>query len=144
MRVLIKRLSKRDLEMAKSAASLFLDKGETVTNDVRLAKLLANDSFYLIVAIQERQIVGRLVAYEFELVKDNTKEVYLYEIDVFEEFKKQGIGTQLVEFAKRICKQRKVSHMFVGTEASNIPAQKLYLKTGAKPEGNLPHFTYDL
>ena len=66
----------------------------------------------------------------------------MYEIDVLESFKNQGIGTRLLNFTKQICVTRGVKFMFVGTEEDNVPAQKLYLKTGGKSESNMPHFEY--
>jgi aminoglycoside 3-N-acetyltransferase I len=104
--------------------------------------LLGKKSFYGIVALEGDTIVGRLTAYEFEKYNDNTREVYLYEIDVEEPFQNQGIGSKLIEFTKKICRKRGVSYMFVGTENDNLPAQKLYTKTGGIFEGNLPHYEY--
>jgi ribosomal protein S18 acetylase RimI-like enzyme len=68
--------------------------------------------------------------------------VYLYEIDVDEAFQNQGIGSQLIEFAKKICQKRGVDYMFVGTETDNFAAQRLYAKTGGILEGHLPHYEY--
>ncbi len=142
MSLIIKRLTKKDLLIARAAFTQFLSEGETVSDDKHLLLLLGKKSFYGIVALQNNQIVGRLNAYEFEMYHDNTREVYLYEVDVEETFHNQGIGTQLVEFTKKICEKRGVDYMFVGTEADNIAAQKLYTKTGSILEGHLPHYEY--
>lgn len=139
----IRRLNKNDIELARQAVLLFIDTDEVVSGDNQLSKLLLRDDFYFIAAIKNGEVLGRLIAYEFELFKNNTREVYLYEIDVLEPFKKIGIATRLVNFTKQICQKRGVSYMFVGTDEDNIPAQKLYLKTGGKLEGNLPHFEYE-
>lgn len=140
---LVYRLSEKDLDLAKEGVSLFLEEGETVSSDEVLRKLLQREDFYFVVATLERKLIGRLIAYEFEFYKDNTREVYLYEVDVLEEFQNKEIGTKLIEFTKQICSEREVSCMFVGTEAENIPAQKLYAKTGGTFEGNLPHYIYE-
>jgi ribosomal protein S18 acetylase RimI-like enzyme len=126
----IKRLTKKDFALAKDMFTQFLNADETVSDDKHLLRLLGKKSFYGIVALQENKIVGRLTAYEFEKYHDNSREVYLYEVDVDEAFQNQGIGSKLVEFAKKICKKRGVDYMFVGTEADNLPAQRLYDKTG--------------
>jgi ribosomal protein S18 acetylase RimI-like enzyme len=144
MSVKIKRLTKKDLAIAKESFIKFLNEGATVSDDKHLLNLLGKKSFYGIIALQGDIIVGRLTAFEFEMYRDNTREVYLYEIDVDEAYQNQGIGSQLIEFTKKICKKRGVDYMFVGTEADNLPAQKLYAKTGGILEGHLPHYEYIL
>ncbi len=142
MALKIKRLTPKDIELARKMFLQFLNEGDSVSDDKHLLRLLGKKSFYGIVALQEDIIVGRLTAFEFEMYHNNTREVYLYEVDVDTAFQQQGIGTQLVEFAKRICKKRGVDYMFVGTEADNLPAQRLYVKTGGVLEGHLPHYEY--
>jgi aminoglycoside 3-N-acetyltransferase I len=142
MTTILKRLTKNDLDIARDMFIKFLNEGDTVSDDTHLLRLLKKKSFYCVVALQGDVILGRLTAFEFELYHDNTREVYLYEIDVDEQYQQQGIGVQLIEFTKKICKKRGVSYMFVGTEADNIPAQKLYAKTKGILEGHLPHYTY--
>jgi aminoglycoside 3-N-acetyltransferase I len=142
MSLKIKRLTKKDLAIARQSFIKFINEGQTVSDDKHLLNLLGKKSFYGLVALQNDIIVGRLTAYEFEMYHDNTREVYLYEVDVDEAYQNQGIGSQLIEFAKKICEKRGVNYMFVGTEADNLPAQKLYDKTGGKLEGYLPHYEF--
>lgn len=142
MSLKIKRLTKKDLDIARSMFIQFLSEGQTVSDDKHLLNLLGNKRFYGLVALQGATIVGRLTAYEFDMYHDNTREVYLYEVDVEEAYQNQGIGSQLIEFTKKICEKRGVDYMFVGTEADNVPAQKLYAKTGGTLEGHLPHYEY--
>jgi aminoglycoside 3-N-acetyltransferase I len=138
----LKRLRKKDLEIARKMFTQFLNEGEIVSDDQHLLRLLGKKSFYAVVALLGDTIVGRLIAFELEMYHDNAKEVYLYEIDVEPAYQNQGIGSQLVAFTKRICEQRGVAYMFVGTAADNLPAQKLYAKTGGILEGHLPHYEY--
>jgi ribosomal protein S18 acetylase RimI-like enzyme len=142
MALKIIRLTQKDIEIARKTFIQFLNDGDTVSDDKHLLRLLGKKSFYGIVALQGDIIVGRLTAFEFEMYHDNTREVYLYEVDVEPAFQQQGIATQLIEFTKRICQKRGVTYMFVGTEADNLPAQRLYAKTGSHFQGNLPHYEY--
>jgi aminoglycoside 3-N-acetyltransferase I len=138
----IKRLTKKDLDLARDMFTKFLNEGETVSDDRHLLNLLGKKSFYGLVALHEGVIVGRLTAYEFDKYHDNSREVYLYEVDVDEAYQNQGIGSQLIEVTKKICEKRGVDYMFVGTESDNLPAQRLYTKTGGILEGHLPHYEY--
>lgn len=142
MSLTIKRLTNKDIELARNTFTKFLNDGETVSDDKHLRGLLAKKSFYGVVALKNNEIVGRLTAFEFEMYHDNTREVYLYEVDVDEAYHNQGIGSKLIEFTKKICEKRGVDYMFVGTEADNMPAQRLYAKTGGILEGHLPHYEY--
>jgi ribosomal protein S18 acetylase RimI-like enzyme len=142
MKVKIKRLTKKDLGIARAMFTQFLNEGETVSDDTHLLNLLGKKSFYGVVALQGNTIIGRLTAFEFEMYHDNVREVYLYEVDVDEVYQNQGIGSRLIEFTKKICEKRGVDYMFVGTEADNLPAQRLYEKTGGILEGHLPHYEY--
>ncbi len=138
----IKRLTKKDLDIAKDMFTQFLNEGKTVSDDKHLLNLLGKKSFYCVVALQEDIILGRLLAFEFEMYHNNSREVYLYEIDVNDAYQNQGIGSKLIEFTKKICEKRDVDYMFVGAEADNFPAQRLYAKTGGILEVFLPHYEY--
>ncbi len=143
----IKRLAVAELEPAKQLFILLqADDGvlcPTLASNEYLTKLLAKNSFYCIAAFDGEKIIGGLTAYEFPMVKAETTEVYLYEIVVDKAYRKQNLATEIIEFAKQLCISRGVSYMFVGTEPDNIAAQKLYLKTGGRLEGNLPHYEYE-
>jgi aminoglycoside 3-N-acetyltransferase I len=143
----IKRLAVAELEPAKQLFILLqADDGvlsPTLASDEYLINLLSKKSFYCIAAFDGVKVIGGLTAYEFPMVKAETAEVYLYEIVVDKAYRKQTLATKIIEFTKQLCISRGVSYMLVGTEPDNIAAQKLYLKTGGQPEGNLPHYAYE-
>ena len=75
MMVEIKRLVKTDLGPAKQGVGLFLESNESVSTDNALIDLLKKESFYFVAALFENKVVGRLIGYEFNLYKNNAKEV---------------------------------------------------------------------
>jgi ribosomal protein S18 acetylase RimI-like enzyme len=58
----------------------------------------------------------------------------LYSIDVFTEFRRHGIGSQLIYELKDIARMFNCRAMFVPTRKSNLPAMGLYKKTQGKVE----------
>jgi ribosomal protein S18 acetylase RimI-like enzyme len=142
--IVIKKLDKDDVSLAQKATLLFLEEDEKTASYEKMTHLLSQDNFYFIVALQGQEILGRLYGYIFELPKEDTKEMYLYEIDVDEKYQRQGVASKLIKYTLELAKSQKISCIFLGTEADNIPAQKLYISTGGTFEGNLPHYIYNL
>lgn len=93
---------------------------------------LSNKSNYLIVAVDEDEVVGFIVAYELQRVDRNLKAMFFYEIGVLRKYRNKGIGTALINYIKEICREKNIMKMWLPTERSNIPAVKLYTKTGGE------------
>lgn len=53
-------------------------------------------------------------------------------IAVKQEYQQQGYGKLLVEFVENITFEKKLNHLIVATQLSNLPAIKLYEKCGGK------------
>jgi GNAT superfamily N-acetyltransferase len=92
---------------------------------------LANPLNYLLVAVDDNKTIGYLFAYELQRPDREQSMILLYDITVIDEYRKKGVGTALVERLKALCKNKPIMKMFVPTNRSNIPAVRLYEKTGA-------------
>jgi len=57
--------------------------------------------------------------------------IYLYEIGVHPEYRRKGIGAALIGALKEDCRNRDILKIWVGTEADNLAARRLYESTGA-------------
>ena len=57
--------------------------------------------------------------------------VFLYELEVYEPFRRRGIGRALVEEAKRFAAGRRV---FVLADEGNDAALRTYASAGGKPQ----------
>lgn len=111
---------------------LFLDVEEVIPME-RLNKLLENDSIY--VAKINSEIVGYIIIDIKE--KDNGFIRYrkLLSIDTLcidEDFRGQGIGTKMLEFAKNIAKEQNCTDMHLTVNPNNENAIKVYEKFGMK------------
>ena len=111
---------------------LFLEVEEVIPME-RLKKLLETDSIY--VAKINSGIVGYIIIDIKE--KDNGFIRYrkLLSIDTLcidEDFRGQGIGTKMLEFAKNIAKEQNCTDMHLTVNPNNENAIKVYEKFGMK------------
>ena len=140
----VKKLESREIDLAKELILLFGfdDENRSLPSDEYVAKMLARNDFHVIVALENQQLIGGLTAYEMKMFKRETTEMFLYEIEVAESHRRKGVGKALIEFLKRICVEKGIVEMFVGTESANFPARKLYETMGGKADENSVWFNY--
>lgn len=96
-----------------------------------MQKFLANPLNYLLVAVEGESVLGYLFAYELQRPDREHSMMLLYDITVLDEYRRKGAGTALIERLKALCNNQHTMKMFVPTNRSNIPAMRLYHKTGA-------------
>jgi len=97
-------------------------------------KFFTDDRNILLAAYITGEPAGFLYAYKLERMNSAKPLILLYSIDVFKLFRKQGIGTALIEMLKEMAASAGCSEIFVLTNESNIAATKLYQKTGGVRE----------
>ncbi len=95
-----------------------------------LQRLLAQDSVYQIAAMDGNIPVGFLTAYRMPALSCDASMVYIFEIEVAATYRQQGVGKQLVNLLKTLCREDGVEDMWVGTENDNVAAKRLYEATG--------------
>jgi len=95
-----------------------------------LRHLLAQYSNYLVVAVDGNKPVGFLTAYRMPTLCCDATMVYIFEIEVALAYRRQGIGKQMINLLKTLCREDGVEDMWVGTENDNVAAKRLYEATG--------------
>lgn len=143
----IKKLSSENLDYAKQLIMFFqIDDGDenpTLPSDEYCSKMLEREDFHVIIALENDWVIGGLTAYEMNMYKLETTEMFLYEIGVEPAHRKKGVATALIEHLKKICLDKDIRIMFVGAMANNSPARKLYETTGGIGE-EVIEFEYEL
>ncbi len=143
----IKKIGNHEIATAQALILMFGDdrsddENFTFADDDYTALMLARDDFHVIVALAGGRLIGGLTAYEMKMFKRPTTEMFLYEIEVAEAYRRQGIGKALIEKLKQICLEKRIVEIFVGTEKDNSAARKLYESSGGKADEDSVWFNY--
>jgi aminoglycoside 3-N-acetyltransferase I len=101
-------------------------------------RLLRSDSFVAIAALKDSEVVGGIAAYELHKFEQERSEIYIYDLAVAAEHRRQGIATALIRELGKIAASRRAYVIFVQADAGDAPAIALYTKLG-RPEAVL-HF----
>jgi len=99
-----------------------------------LNDLLKNDTCYLIAALENTNTLGYVLAYKFPSFHASENTAYLYDIEVLPDYRKKGIGRQLIEQMIKHLKNDGVNEIWLGTGVENIAAQRLFGSTEAHKE----------
>lgn len=101
-----------------------------------LKSLLGGDSFIALVALEGRDVVGGLAAYELKKFEQERSEIYIYDLAVLSGHRRKGIATALIEKLKLIAADRGAYVIFVqaDTGIEDEPAIALYTKLGLREE----------
>lgn len=136
----IRRLRTGDEQVARRVVESF--KGARPAAH-HLAGFLANENNYLLVAEADARVVGFLLAYKMERCDGERPMMLLYEIEVLDSYRRQGIGKSLVKELQQVCRREWFVKMFVITAEANVAAMNLYRSTGGRRgERDEALFTY--
>jgi ribosomal protein S18 acetylase RimI-like enzyme len=94
------------------------------------AQFLANQHNHLLVAFEERDAVGMLLAHELDRRHADERKMFLYEIDVREDHRRRGIGRALMSLFGELCRERGFPVAWVLTDDANPVATAFYAACG--------------
>jgi aminoglycoside 3-N-acetyltransferase I len=80
--------------------------GAESPSDAYLEGLLAREHVVAVVALAGAEVVGGPVAYELDKFERMRRELYIYDLAVGTEHRRQGIATALIEHLRRIAARR--------------------------------------
>ncbi|WP_196159298.1 AAC(3)-I family aminoglycoside N-acetyltransferase [Reinekea sp. G2M2-21] len=137
----IKRLSGDDQALIHQVLDCF----STVFDDVEtygtnrpdrayLTSLLASDSFICLAAMQGDELAGALVGYELKKFEQPRSEMYIYDLAVYPQFRRQGVATGLIESLKPIARAVGAWVIYVQADYADEPAVQLYTKLGVRED----------
>ena len=136
----IRRLGPGDLGAMVAVNRLFADvfgeegyHGPLPSRDY-LGRLLADDKFIALVALQGTEMVGALAGYELVKFEAERSEIYIYDLAVREGHRRRGTATALIEALKPIAREKGAWVIFVQADPPDAPAVALYGKLGTREE----------
>jgi aminoglycoside 3-N-acetyltransferase I len=86
------------------------------------------------VALDGPEVVGGLTAYELPKFEQERSEIYIYDLAVAVEHRRQGIATALIGAVQREAKRRDAWVVFVQADHGDGPAIALYTKLGMRED----------
>jgi ribosomal protein S18 acetylase RimI-like enzyme len=133
MDIEIRRLQHGDEEIALQVVRDLMPEGERDGREpglLHLQRFLDLATNYLIVGLASGKPIAFLTAYQMPALSCDASMVYLFEIEVAQAYRRQGIGKQMIQLLKQLCKNSGVEDIWVGTENDNEAARRLYQSTG--------------
>ena len=108
-----------------------------------LERLLDDPHFVAVATFAAKgAIVGGLAAYELVKFEQERSEIYIYDLAVAAEHRRQGVATALIKATAAIARARGAHALFVQADYPDAPAVALYSKLGRREE--VLHFDIDL
>jgi ribosomal protein S18 acetylase RimI-like enzyme len=138
----INRLTIDEWEKAQESITLFWD---TTPSQATIIKFLSNPQNILLSAELDNSPVGQVIAYILECWDKDESMLFLYSIDVAENYQRKGIGTALIAAVRKLGREQGCSETFVFTNKSNPAGMGLYQSTGGKKSNpdDVVMFEYD-
>ena len=93
-------------------------------------QFLLNPMNWMFVCIENQQIVGFAYGYELNRLDGKGNMLYIHEVGVLPEFQRLGIGLQILQHIKSLCKLKGICRFFLFTQRHNVAACSLYKKAG--------------
>ncbi|HEX4526851.1 MAG TPA: GNAT family N-acetyltransferase [Gaiellaceae bacterium] len=105
--------------------------------------LLADEATIFLAAFKGAEAVGFVFGYELQRRRGDPSILFVYELDVDEAHRRQGIGRRLMSELAEIARSRSIRTGFVLTEPDNDAANALYRSLdGERVETVMWDFTY--
>jgi ribosomal protein S18 acetylase RimI-like enzyme len=101
----------------------------------RAEELLADERTLFLVAFEDTEPIGFVLAYELIRRHGLRSQVLVYEVEVDERHRRGGIGTALMHELERLARARGAREGWVLTDGTNAPAMAFYEAVG----GVRPH-----
>ena len=105
-----------------------------VPSDVYLNKLLAREDFIPLVAVVDGKVVGGLAAYVLQKFEQERSEIYIYDLAVLKEHRRQGIATGLINKLREIAREVGAYVIYVQADLGDDPAINLYESLGTRED----------
>ena len=99
-----------------------------------LERLLAGDTFIAIAARKDGAVVGGLAAYELRKFEQERSEIYIYDLAVAADHRRQGVATALIGELRGVAAARGAYVIFVQADYGDDPAIALYTKLGTRED----------
>lgn len=137
----IRQLAPDDMALVEAVLTTFgeaFDEAETYGKNRPTAgylqRLLGSDYFIMLAALKEGDVVGGIAAYELKKFEQERSEIYIYDLAVSAQHRREGVATALIQELKSIAAARGAYVIFVQADIGDDPAIALYTKLGVRED----------
>jgi aminoglycoside 3-N-acetyltransferase I len=137
----VRVLGDRDIEPLRAMLSMFGtafgDVGTYNTHqpdDAYLQHLLASSTFVALAAFRSGEVIGGLAGYVLPKFEQARSELYIYDLAVAEDCRRQGVATAMIGSLARLAAERGIYVIFVQADQGDEPAIALYSKLGVRED----------
>lgn len=138
---MIRRLRQGDLlgyrAMNMLFADVFDDRDSYARNpppDSWAERLLRRDDLILLLAETDETTVGALAAYVLDKFEQARREIYIYDLAVAEDRRRQGIATALIAETQALAQDIGAWVVYVQADPQDEPAVRLYAGLGTRED----------
>lgn len=135
------RLKADDIAFARASLDLFgkaFGEPETYSGnqpgDEWLTALLDSEDFVFLMARDSDRPIGALAAYVLRKFEQARKELYIYDLAVADDRRREGVATGLIAETRRVAREIGAYVIFVQADYGDDPAIALYEKAGTREE----------
>lgn len=136
----IQRLQSTDIQYFRKLMNLFAEVFDDLENyqhhiptDQYVHDFLKEESHIVVVAIDEQEnVIGGVVAYELNKFEQQRKELFVYDVGVSANHRRQGVATSLFTELKKIAQQQHAYVIFVQAEEDDNAAIAFYQSIATK------------
>jgi aminoglycoside 3-N-acetyltransferase I len=129
----IVRAEADDVELMRGLNQMFGDVFEDpdsyarhLPRDEYLVGLLRDPTFIALAAVLDGSVIGGIAGYELRKFEQERSEIYLYDLGVAENYRRQGIATALVESLKEVARACGAYVIFVQADKPDAGAIAFY------------------
>ncbi len=107
---------------------------ERQPDDPYLRDLLASNTFIAVAAVAGRRVIGGIAAYVLHKFEQARSELYIYDLAVEEDCRRQGVATAMISALQNLAAARGIYVIFVQADHGDDPAIALYTKLGVRED----------
>jgi ribosomal protein S18 acetylase RimI-like enzyme len=103
---------------------------------------LSNPMNYFFACIEDNRIIGYAYGYELNRIDNAGNMLYIHAVGVHSGYRRQGVGKQMINAVKQLCKLSGICKFFLDAHKNNTAACALYDSTGgvAHRDDNVSYF----
>jgi aminoglycoside 3-N-acetyltransferase I len=137
----VRRLGPSDIGTMRAMSEMFAQAfnepdtyGKAPPGDSYLERLLCDPKFVALVALENSDVAGGLIAYELVKYEQERSEFYIYDLAVRDSSRRRGIATALIKETASIAAAAGAEVVFVQADYGDDPAIALYSKLGTRED----------